>query len=117
MHEYKKLNVWLESIEFVTAIYSVTKKFPAEDRFCLISQINRSAVSISSNIAEGAGRNSDGEFIQFPGIAVGSSYELETQLMIARNLGYISDIDWAPLSDKLDKIQKMIFKLQKSLKK
>lgn len=65
MHDYKKLNVWKESIELITEIYKTTSKFPSTEKFGLISQINRCAVSIASNIAEGAGRNTDGEFRQF----------------------------------------------------
>ncbi len=115
MHNYKKLNVWNEAILFVTEIYLITKKFPAVERFGLISQINRCAVSIPSNIAEGAGRNTKGEFVNFLGIALGSSFELETQLSIARNLGFIQDKDISDILDKLDKIQKMIYKLQQQL--
>ncbi len=91
MHDYKKLNVWKESIELITNIYKTTNKFPSTEKFGLISQINRCSVSIASNIAEGAGRNTAGEFRQFLGIAKGSCYELETQLIVSKNLGYISN--------------------------
>lgn len=72
MHEYKKLKVWNDAIELVTDIYLITKTFPDSEKYGLVSQINRCAVSIPSNIAEGAGRNSNGEFRQFLGIANGS---------------------------------------------
>lgn len=117
MHEYKKLNVWIEAMDLVTVIYQVTKNYPQEEKFGMISQIRRCAVSIPSNIAEGAGRNSDKEFANFLGIANASSFELETQLVISKNLGYINENDLAVFSDKIDKIQKMIFKLKKTILK
>ena len=86
MHQYKELKLWQKSIDMVTRIYALTRDFPQNEKFGLVSQINRSAVSIPSNIAEGAGRNSDKEFVYFLAIAHGSSFELETQLIISRNL-------------------------------
>ncbi len=83
MHNYKQLIVWQNAVELSVFIYQLTKAFPAEEKFGLVSQIRRAAVSVASNIAEGAGRNSDGEFIQFLGIAAGSLNELETQIIIA----------------------------------
>jgi four helix bundle protein len=88
------------------SIYIATSNFPKEEIFGLTSQIRRSAVSIASNIAEGSGRNSDGEFINFLGIANGSSFELETQLMIALDLDYISDSESVALQQDLIEIQK-----------
>lgn len=116
MHDYKKLNVWKESIELITEIYKTTSKFPSTEKFGLISQINRCAVSMASNIAEGAGRNTDWEFRQFLGTAKGSSYELETQLIVSNNLGYISIEELNILIEKLEYVQKMIHNLIKSLK-
>lgn len=115
MHDYKKLNVWKESIELITEVYKTTSKFPSTEKFGLVSQINRCAVSIASNIAEGAGRNTDGEFRQFLGTAKGSSYELETQLIVSNNLGYISSEELNDLMEKLGYVQKMIHNLIKSL--
>ena len=116
MHDYKKLNVWMEAMKLVTEVYKMTKTFPSEEKFGLVSQINRSAVSIPSNIAEGAGRNSTKEFINYLTVANASSYELETQLLISRNLGYINDGQLLPLTSAIETIQKMIFKLIKNLK-
>ena len=90
MNDYKKLEVWKESVNLVTEIYFLTNNFPEREKFGFINQINRSAVSIPSNIAEGAGRISKNEFVQFLGYAIASSYELETQLIIAFNLKFIS---------------------------
>ncbi|MFA5010608.1 MAG: four helix bundle protein [Ignavibacteria bacterium] len=83
---HKDLEVWKKSIDLVSEIYEITKSFPKEEIYGLTNQIRRSAVSIPSNIAEGAGRNHDKEFIQFLYIAMGSSSELETQIFICKNL-------------------------------
>lgn len=88
---HKDLDVWKLGIELVENIYSVTNSFPREKIYGLTSQIRRAAVSISSNIAEGAARNSKKEFIQFLYIGLGSLSELETQLIIAQKLGYLCE--------------------------
>ena len=93
MHRFKDLKVWQKARELVPLVYSLTNQFPAKERFGLITQINRSAVSIPSNIAEGAGRNSNKEFNNFLGIAIGSSCELETQLIVAGDLDYLNQDD------------------------
>jgi len=87
---YRDLLVWQKAIELVTDIYRMTRGFPKDELYGLTSQIRRAAVSIPSNIAEGQGRLTRGEFRQFLGQARGSYAELETQLIIARNLGYLS---------------------------
>lgn len=115
MHDYKKLEVWKEAVELAGLVVKIAQKFPSEARYGLTSQISRSAISIASNIAEGAGRNTKGEFSNFLGIATGSSYELDTQLRIAFNIGYLSKEDLSLVEDKTDKVQKMIFRLKQSL--
>src|ERR1700683_1516281 len=85
---FRNLDVWQRSIELTLAIYELTSKFPDSERFGLTNQMRRAAVSIASNIAEGYGRATKGEYIQFLGHARGSCSELETQLVIARNLGF-----------------------------
>ncbi|GAA4145490.1 four helix bundle protein [Sphingobacterium kyonggiense] len=117
MHDYKKLLLWNKSIEFVSDIYKTTSHFPSNEKFNLISQINRASVAIPSNIAEGAGRNSNKEFVQFLAIAHGSTYEVETQLMISKNLGYLKEEELQILLEQLYEIQKMSFSLQLKLKK
>ncbi len=117
MHKYKELIIWKKSIALVTEIYLATGTYPDKERFNLISQINKAAVSIPSNIAEGAGRNSDKEFIQFLSIAQASSYELETQLIVSNNLGYIKQEDLNKLLESIEELQKMNFSLQQKLKK
>ncbi|NNC50698.1 MAG: four helix bundle protein [Flaviramulus sp.] len=116
MHNYKKLEVWKESVNLVTKIYLLTNNFPDKEKFGLISQINRSAVSMPSNIAEGAGRSSQKEFKLFLGYALASSFELETQLLISNNLNFISEAQKVEITEKLNLIQKKIYSLIKSLK-
>jgi len=116
MRPHKKLEVWKKAIEFVTKIYKVTESFPDNEKFGLISQIRRSAVSIPSNISEGAGRTGKKEFMQFLSIAQGSTSELETQLIISSNLGYLKNEDMC-LLDELDEISRMIIGLIKTLKR
>jgi len=88
MATHENLDIWKLSIEFVTKIYSTTAGFPSEEKFGLVSQMRRCAISVPSNIAEGAARKSDKEFIQFLHIALGSIAELDTQLLIAQNLDF-----------------------------
>ncbi len=85
---FRELTVWQRSMQLTTAVYRLTKDFPREETYGLTSQIRRSAVSLPSNIAEGHGRLSTGEFRQFLGIARASNFELQTQLQIARNLEF-----------------------------
>jgi four helix bundle protein len=112
---HKDLNVWQNSIDFVTKIYNISKDFPKEEMFGLQSQIRRAAISIPSNISEGASRNSKKEFIQFLYIALGSASEMETQIIIANKIGYIIDVD--PLLKEVDSIKKMLNGLISFLKK
>ena len=116
MNRFKELKVWQAAIDLAVEVYTLTKKFPKEEKYGLTSQITRSAVSISSNIAEGAGRNSDKEFKQYLAIANGSCCELESQLIIAEKLNYISNEELSTLMLKITPIQNMSFKLQETLK-
>lgn len=116
MKTHKNLKVWEESISLVTDIYKQTENFPKSELYGLTNQIRRSSVSIPSNIAEGAARHSSKEFVQFLYIALGSASELETQLIIAVNLGFMSkDVD-NKLKIKLDSISKMLYGLIKNIK-
>ncbi|GAB3659526.1 four helix bundle protein [Echinicola sediminis] len=117
MHRYKELHVWKKSIDLAVEIYSVTENLPKQEKFGLISQINRAAVSIASNIAEGAGRNSKGEFDQFLGYSLGSAFELDTQLIISNRLQYIDDRMFMKVSQDLEAIHNMIYGLKQSLKR
>lgn len=115
MHRFKELEVWQRSVKLSVDIYQLTKNYPDTEKYGLVSQLNRSAVSIPSNIAEGAGRNSNGEFKQFLGISTGSLFELETQLIISKQVGIISDTELNTLAEKISTIIKMIAGLKKSL--
>ena len=115
MNRYKELLVWQKSIDLAVEVYQLTEKLPKEEKFGLISQINRSVISIPSNIAEGAGRNTSKEFNNFLGIAQGSSFELDTQLIISNRLNFITDEDYQKLELQLGHIQNMVAKLKKSL--
>lgn len=117
MNNFRNLNVWNKAVELATNVYQMTENFPKTERYGLTSQMRRSAVSISSNIAEGAGRESKKEFSQFLNISTGSCYELETQLRISQNLRFLSDAEFEKITDELVDIQKMIFSLRQSLMK
>jgi four helix bundle protein len=111
MHNYKELNVWKRSIKLTVQVYKLSQKFPVEERFGLTSQIRRCAVSVPSNIAEGAGRRTDGEFVNFLGIAHGSICELETQLYVGLELEYLNTKEFNEVSSELTEIQKMLYTL------
>lgn len=115
MKPHKNLDAWKKSFSFVKAVYVVTEKFPTDERFGLISQIRRSAVSVPSNISEGAGRKSKKEFINFLSIALGSLSELDTQILLSKELGFIDPITCNDLISELDIIGKLIYGLMKSL--
>ena len=115
MHNYKKLNVWISSISLVKNIYNLTRKFPKEEMFVLTQQLRRAAISIPSNIAEGAGRNSNAQFKNFLQISIGSCFEVETQLIISKELEFISEEKLETISKELDSIMKMNHNLQKTL--
>lgn len=99
------LKIWNKSIDLSIKVYDLTAKFPADERYGLISQIRRCAVSILSNFSEGAGRNSSKEFLQFLGMSNGSSYELQTQLLISERLGFIDAKICNELLESIDEIQ------------
>ncbi|MEQ8926914.1 MAG: four helix bundle protein [Fulvivirga sp.] len=115
MHKYQDLLAWQKSMNLVELVYNLTNQFPSKEQFGLIAQINRCAISIPSNIAEGAGRNTKGEFNQFLGIAVGSLFELQTQLMISSRINYTNEEDINPLLELIEEIHKMLFGLKKKL--
>jgi four helix bundle protein len=116
MHNFKELKFWQKSVELSVTIYKVTSKFPSEEKFELVSQLRRASVSIASNIAEGASRNSDKEFIHFLSISTGSTYEIETQLIIANKLNYLTESELNELLTQITEIQKMIFSFSKKIK-
>ena len=116
MKTHKDLDVWKKSIELVTDIYHLTNDFPKEEIYGITSQIRRAAVSIPSNIAEGAARSSKKEFSHFLSISLGSLAELETQVIISKKLNIISEDNFKLLINNLTTIRKMLLGLKKSLK-
>lgn len=115
MNYFRELRVWQKSMDLVKEIYRTTEKFSQRERYGLPSQIRRAAVSIPSNIAEGCGRSTNKDFNNFLGIAFGSSFELETQLMLSKNMQYLKIKDYEAAENEIHHIQNMIIKLQKSL--
>ena len=116
MHNYKKLRVWIKSMDFVEKLYLLSTKLPKDERFGLTSQLRRAAISIPSNIAEGAGRDSDKAFNQFIGYAIGSGYEVETQLILSKRIKFIPEEDINELLSELTEILKMLYNFRKTLK-
>ena len=112
---YRDLIVWQKSIELAKQLYRLTSKFPNEEKFGLISQIRRAAVSVSSNIAERQARNTTGEFIQFISHAEGSAAELDTQLYLSVELGFATPADAAPIFTLIDEIRRMLNSLRRRL--
>ncbi len=112
---FKDLKIWQESVELVEEIYKITKEFLKEELYGIVNQIRRSAVSLPSNIAEGFMRYHNKEFKQFLFIALASSAEIETQLIISEKLGYVAKQKLDELSGSIDKLNRMIMTLIKRL--
>lgn len=106
---YKELIVWKKSISLVKMIYSATNMFPKNEQYGVVAQIRRAAISIPSNVAEGYGRRSHKEYLQFYSIAYGSTLELETQLIIAKELGFISQESFKRVELLLTEVIKMLY--------
>ncbi len=107
-HNFKNLHVWQESMGLIKDTYTLTAGFPDIEKFGLRSQINRSCISIASNIAEGSSKTSNKHFIQFLEISLGSSFEYETQMIASKSLGYISQEEFCKFEEKINLIQKKI---------
>ena len=108
MHNYKNLHIWQDGIKLARRIYEITSTFPANEKYGIVSQMTRAAVSIPSNIAEGAGRNSNKEFAKFLSIAIGSIFELHTQVVICEQIGYID-------SETIKELDQQIYTLQQQI--
>jgi len=115
MHNFKNIIAWQKAMSLVKEVYLLTEKFPKQEVYGLVSQINRSAISIPSNIAEGSGRNSNKDFMRFLDISISSSFELETQILLAKELGFITEEKMILILEKLVEVQKLIFGFQKTL--
>lgn len=115
MHKVEDLKIWQKSIHLAKEVYKVVSDLPNDEKYGLASQIKRCTISIASNIAEGAGRNSKNEFRHFLGIANGSSYELHTQLILTYELNLIAKEKLKPILELIIEIQKMNYSFQKSI--
>lgn len=114
MNNYRDLLVWRKAVDFAVSIYRETEQFPKAEVYGITAQLRRASASIAANIAEGAGRNSDKEFIHFLSIALGSIYEVETFLCIAKEIAYLAENNYNELLSATNELNKMLRALQKS---
>ena len=114
---FREYKVWQDAVEYASLVYNVTEKMPWFEKKGLCDQLQRAAVSISSNIAEGAARSSSTEFIHFLHYALGSAFEVETQLLVSKNIGYLTDDIYSQLSTKISSIERQLNGLISSLRK
>jgi len=113
IRRHKNLEVWKQAMALAKGIYELTRDFPKEETYGLVSQIRRAAVSIPSNLAEGAARNSNKEFIQYLYVSLGSLAELETQLLLSRDLGYAQNEE---IKERVERVRKLLLGLINYLK-
>lgn len=113
---FREYKVWQEAVDYVTLVYQATSQLPSFEKKGLCDQLQRAAVSIPSNIAEGAGHPTDVDFAHYLDIALGSCYEVETQLLIAKNVGYIDDTIYKSLHDGIIKIERQLIALNRSIR-
>jgi four helix bundle protein len=112
---HRSLNVWKQAMDLVVGVYALTAKFPQSEQYGLVSQLRRAAVSVPSNIAEGAARNGSKEFLHFLGIASGSLSELDTLIDLARQLGYVENTE--DLNAKVDEVSGLVMGLASSIRR
>jgi four helix bundle protein len=117
LRNYKDLKVWQKGYTLCLQIYEATKNFPGEERFGLSSQLRRAGVSVPSNIADGYGRKSTKEYVQFLYVSYGSICEIETQLLLARDLHYLNESSFVELNSKMREVERMLKALTKSLQR
>ncbi len=108
MRNFRELQVWEKAMGIGVKTYNLTRRFPAEEKFGLVSQLNRAAVSISSNIAEGASRSTNKDFRRFLEVAIGSAFEVESQLLLATKLNIVTETEVADTLKELNDLQKML---------
>ena len=114
---FREYPVWKEAVGYATYVYEVTGQMPWFEKKGLCDQLQRAAVSISSNIAEGAARSSDADFAHFLDFALGSAFEVETQLLIAKNVGYLEESRYQEMITKLSSIERQLNALKSSIRK
>ena len=115
LNSYKDLIVWQKSIVLITEVYAITRNFPTEEKFGLVNQLNRAVVSIPTNIAEGWGRESSKNYLQFLRISRGSLMEVETLVLISKNLNYINDEQHKLITNGIEEVGKILQGLIKSI--
>ena len=115
MHNYQELKIWQRAVDLSVTIYELTSSFPDTEKYNLILQMRKSVVSIASNIAEGSGRGTDKDFVRFLSIALGSSFELQTQLIISERLKIIDEEKFENIDGSIEELKKMIWGFKKSL--
>ncbi|MBN2615679.1 MAG: four helix bundle protein [Bacteroidales bacterium] len=116
MRNFRKLRIWVSAVDFTKNVYLLTNEFPFHEKYGLSSQMQRAAVSIASNIAEGSSRKSQVDFARFLEISIGSSFEIETQLIIAKGLNYIKEEKFNEMINQLTVIQKQTNQLISKLR-
>jgi len=109
MHNYKNLHIWQDGIKLARRIYEITSHFPANEKYGIVSQMTRAAVSVSSNIAEGAGRGTNKDFANFLSIAIGSLFELHTQITICEQIGFLSTEETKQIEEQIYSLQQQIY--------
>lgn len=117
VRSYRDLLVWQKGMQLVTRVYAVAKAFPRDEVYGLTSQLRRCAVSIPSNIAEGHSRSTRKDFLRFQEISLGSLFELQTQLEIARNLSYLDPDEYQGLENQSREVERMLTSFMRSLKR
>lgn len=113
IHNFRELVAWQKAMQLTKAVYVLTKTFPSVEQYGLVSQIQRAVVSIPSNIAEGAGRPTQKELVHFLSFSLGSAYELETELLLARELDYITEEQSKQINAEVVEVQKLVYSLMK----
>lgn len=116
IRDFRELNVWQEAHKLTLEIYETSKNFPKEELFGLKSQLRRSILSIPTNIAEGCGRGSQKDYAHFLQIAIGSAFEVDYQILLAKDLKYIDENLYLKLNDKVDKIKRQLALLIKKIR-
>lgn len=116
MKDFRQLKVWEKSHQLTLAIYEATKGFPKEELYGLTSQIRRASMSIPTNIAEGCGRNTDADFARFLQMAMGSASEMEYQLILARDLGFLPQDSYEKLHNEVEEVKRMLTSFLKTLR-
>ncbi|NQY07238.1 MAG: four helix bundle protein [Flavobacteriaceae bacterium] len=116
MHRFKDLEIWKQSRVFCSDIYRITSKFPDEEKFGITNELRRASISIPSNIAEGSSRSSNKEFCRFLEFGIGAAYEVQTQLLISADIGFLNNDDMDNTIEKITSIIKMMVKFKSTLK-